>query len=260
MSVVLNLDPIAPNEIDRVAFNFASEIGTTGVISSVAWTCTIAPDSPVPDPAAASRVVSTDAFTDYVTSALVGTMLNGAIYQLQALVDIDDGRILSQVAGITCLAETLPDLPAPPANSQVFFNYQLWLARYPEFVAVPELTALQYFAEATLYLRNDGTGPITDDAQQLHLLNMIVAHLAALNGPGGIYAGSPIVGPITSASEGSVSISGNALDLSGTGAWFALTRYGFTFWTAMAAYRTMRYRAGPVRQFNPPYFRPLLLE
>jgi len=44
----------------------------------------------------------------------------------------------------------------------VQFNYDRWLARYPEFSQVPQPTAQEYFGEATLYLRNDGTGPVRD--------------------------------------------------------------------------------------------------
>jgi len=257
VSVVLNFDSIAPNEVDRVAFDFTAEIGATGSISAVTWTCEVAADSPVGDLDASTRIISVDPFTNYKTSALVGTMINGVIYQLQALVEINDGRILAQVSGITCAVETLPDIASQPVDSQVFFNYQLWLARYPEFSTVPELTALQYFAEATLYLRNDGSGPVTDNAEQLRLLGMLTAHIATLYGPSsaGGSAGSPIVGPITSASEGSVSISGQALFAPGTAAWFGLTRYGAAFWLATAAYRTFRYRPGFPRQFNPPFFR-----
>jgi hypothetical protein len=247
---------IAPNEIDRVTFDYTADIGKTGAITAAAWTCTVSPDSPVADPAAATRVLSLDAVTAHATSALVGTMVDGVIYQLQALATIDDGRVLAKTAGLVCLTEALPDIPPPPADQQVAFSYRLWLARYPEFVSVSELTADQFFAEATLFWRNDGTGPVTDDVIQLRLLNMLVAHLAALNAS--ILLGSPIVGPITSATEGSVSIGGQALVAPGTAAWFVLTRYGAEFWAATAAFRTMRYRVGPRRQFEPPYIWPLV--
>jgi len=184
-------------------------------------------------------------------------MVDGVIYQLQALATIDDGRVLAKIAGLTCLTKALPDVPPAPEGQQVTFDYRLWLARYPEFIAVSELTADQFFAEATLFWRNDGTGPVTDDVIQLRLLNMLVAHLAALNAR--TLLGSPIVGPITSATEGSVSVGGQALVAPGTAAWFVLTTYGAEFWAATAAFRTMRYRVGPRRQFEPPFIRPLIL-
>jgi hypothetical protein len=62
----------------------------------------------------------------------------------------------------------------------VQFNYARWIARYPEFSQVQQPTAQEYFGEATLYLRNDGTGPVRDAETQLRLLNMLTAHIAAL--------------------------------------------------------------------------------
>lgn len=122
------------------------------------------------------------------------------------------------------------------------FNYQAWKARYPEFGTVSQDLATAYFAEATLYLRNDGTGPVQDAGQQLVLLNMLVAHIAklnALNDDGSSASG--IVGPITAASEGSVSVSSGLVVEAGTAGWFQQTPYGNSFWAATAPYRAMRY-------------------
>ena len=85
----------------------------------------------------------------------------------------------------------------------VQFNYERWLARYPEFSQVAQPTAQEYFGEATLYLRNDGTGPVRDAETQLRLLNMLTAHIAALNAPSADgEPASPLVGRINNASEG----------------------------------------------------------
>lgn len=138
----------------------------------------------------------------------------------------------------------------------VEFSYADWILRYPEFVDVKEPLAKAYFAEASLYHVNDGSGPVTDENAQLALLNMLTAHIAALNNAHSALAGSPIVGAINSASEGSVSVSGTPLVAPGTSAWYVTTRYGAAYWVAMAAYRTMHYRRGPTRQFNPPFIRP----
>lgn len=140
------------------------------------------------------------------------------------------------------------------ADPQILFDYQLWIARYPELGVVPELTAQLYWDEATLYHRNDGT-LVADDAQQRILLNMLTAHIAALNTLGADGSASPLVGPITSASEGSVSVGVTPLAAPGTQAWLVLSRYGASYWYAMAPYRTARYVPGYPRQFNPPYVR-----
>jgi hypothetical protein len=125
------------------------------------------------------------------------------------------------------------------------FDYQAWVLRYPEFANVSETLADAYFAEATLYLRNDGTGPVQNASQQLTLLNMLTAHIAALNAknPDGSSA-SGLVGPITSATEGSVSVGSGLIVEPGTAGYFQQTPYGYAFWTATAPYRTMHYLPG----------------
>jgi hypothetical protein len=121
------------------------------------------------------------------------------------------------------------------------FNYAAWIARYPEFASVSSGQATMLFSEATLYLANDGSGPVADAGQQLTLLNMLTAHIAAL------YVGvsgqppSGLVGRINSATEGSVSASAEMPALPGSAAWFAQTPYGMSFYAATAPYRSMRY-------------------
>ena len=131
----------------------------------------------------------------------------------------------------------------------VVFDYQKWIARYPEFGSVPEPTAQAYFDEATLYLRNDGTSPVTSDVAQLVLLNMVTAHIAKLNAIINGQAPSELVGRITDASEGSVSVGVDKQALPGSAAWFAQTKYGYAFWQATRAYRTAHYR--PSVRFIP---------
>jgi hypothetical protein len=78
---------------------------------------------------------------------------------------------------------------------------------------------------------------VADAAVRSVLLNMLTAHIAALNSPGA----SGVVGRVSSASEGSVSVSAE-LAVPGSAAWFAQTRYGIAFWQATAQYRTATYR------------------
>jgi len=125
------------------------------------------------------------------------------------------------------------------------FSYPLFVARYPEFDGVGQALAESYFAEATLYLRNDGTGPVLDAGQQLLLLNMLTAHIASINrlNPDGSSA-SGFVGPITSASEGTVAVSGGIAAGSAVEAFYAQSQYGLSFWTITAPYRSFRYYPG----------------
>lgn len=127
----------------------------------------------------------------------------------------------------------------------VTFSYADWSARYPELASsVAEPLAQLYFNEATLYLNNDGCGPVRDPLQLAMILNMLTAHIAALNAPLNGQASSPLVGRINTASEGSVSV-GTDLNVPGTASWFAQSKYGLAAWQALAPYRTMHYRRGP---------------
>jgi hypothetical protein len=126
----------------------------------------------------------------------------------------------------------------------VQFNYAQWAAIYPEFnntVSAPQ--AQEYFQLATSVHRNDGGGPVNDADQQLALLNMLTAHVAALMAPataGG--QASSIVGRISGAAEGSVSVqTAYSNNVSQQMAWFIQTKYGAMYWTATAPFRTMRY-------------------
>lgn len=112
------------------------------------------------------------------------------------------------------------------------------------------------FAQATIYHRNDGTGPVCDPVVQLALLDMVVAHLAYMQYglPG--QPPSPIVGRISSASQGSVSVSTEFPGQPASAAWWDQTRYGANYWAATLPYRTMRYVPPVSRIFNPfpPWF------
>jgi len=126
----------------------------------------------------------------------------------------------------------------------VTFDYAQWITTYPEFEAtVSAPQAQQYFQLATTIHRNDGGGPVNNADQQLALLNMLTAHIAALMAPpsaGGQSSG--IVGRVNSASEGSVSVqAAYSSNVSEQMAWFIQTKYGAMYWAATAPFRTMRY-------------------
>ena len=118
----------------------------------------------------------------------------------------------------------------------------LFRSRYPEFGAVDESRAALFFAEAGLYLNNTDCSPVADVAVRLMLLNMATAHIAVLAGvlePDGQPSG--MVGRISSASEGSVSVSTDTGLQPGTAAWFQQTSYGLSFWQATKPYRSATY-------------------
>jgi len=142
--------------------------------------------------------------------------------------------------------------------SVLTFDYDIWSCRFPELVPplgpVTKPQAELYWAEAGMYWPNNGTAPsgVLDDQQRL-LLDLVTAHIAGLNAA--ISGALPynVVGRITNASEGSVSI-GAQLNLSPGNVlqeWFSQTRWGFSFWAMTAGFRLARYRPGPRRFFDP---------
>lgn len=129
--------------------------------------------------------------------------------------------------------------------ASVAFDYSLWSLRYPELAgSVKAALATMYFSEATLFLDNSDNSRVTDLVQRAMLLNMLVAHIAALNAPMNGQPSAPLVGRIASATEGSVTVAAT-MDLPpGSAQWFAQTKYGAAFWAATAVYRTMLYVPG----------------
>jgi hypothetical protein len=131
----------------------------------------------------------------------------------------------------------------------VTFDYARWVERYPEFLQVLEPRAQGFFDEACLFLSNAETSFVTDASKRATMLSMLTAHMAALNGccEGG---GSGLVGRITSATEGSVSVSAQ-FDAPMSAAWLSQTKYGAALWAALAPYRTFRYVPAPQPYFGP---------
>ncbi len=128
----------------------------------------------------------------------------------------------------------------------VTFEYSVWATRYPELAAyVAQPLAQMYFNEATLYLDNTAGSIVTDASVQGRretMLNMITAHIAALNAPLNGQASPNTVGRISGATQGSVSVQTD-YQVPGSAAWFAQTKYGAAYWQASQAYRTMNYFA-----------------
>lgn len=127
----------------------------------------------------------------------------------------------------------------------VNFDYAAWIALFPQFAArVPEPLGQGFWDAACVYWRNDGSGPVIKPALQSLLLNYLTAHIAQLMTPDA--SGNPpgLVGRISSASEGSVSVSVD-WPVTAANAWFMQTPYGALFWQMTAGYRTFRYRAPP---------------
>lgn len=134
---------------------------------------------------------------------------------------------------------------------KVTFDWASWMQIFPQFASLNQQQVVNgALPIAELYCRNDGGGPVSTAAIQTNLLNLMVAHVCQLIY--GVNGQSPsgLVGRISDATEGSVSVS---TDWPSTpnNAWFLQTPFGAAFWQAAAAYRTMRYIPGAPRVFNP---------
>jgi hypothetical protein len=116
------------------------------------------------------------------------------------------------------------------------FNSENFLARYPEFTSLDVPLLQQYFLEAGIYCRNDGGGMVDDVNIQTMFMNMLTAHIAALNGGVNGQTPSQMVGRINSAGEGSVHVSMDMKSENGA-AWYMQTKYGAAYWQASLPYR-----------------------
>ncbi len=132
------------------------------------------------------------------------------------------------------------------ATPVVAFVYADWQAAYPEFstTVTTAQQALGYFDQATLL--QDNTGWLISDPTQLTtLLYLLTAHIAALFAGTNTQPASGLVGRISNATEGSVSVGTDLSGIPGSAAYFTQTKYGFAYWQMTAAYRTMRYIPNP---------------
>lgn len=136
----------------------------------------------------------------------------------------------------------------------ITFNYAVWVARYPEFSSVTSTVAQSYFDEAGLYCENSTCNPAFQYGILPTLLNMLTAHIAAINSGVNGQQPSQLVGRIADATEGSVSVHA---DYDGSGspseAWYIQTIYGAAYWAASAPYRTAIYSARPTIVVNGAY-------
>lgn len=145
----------------------------------------------------------------------------------------------------------MPIFAACAGGAVATWDYASFQTTFPAFATAPtEATLQSYFNMASIWIRNDGTGPVRDPALQQQLMFLLTAHLAQIfNGPDGT-GSSGIVGRISSATEGSVTVT-TEMESSLSNAWFMQTPYGAAFWQATAAYRTFaRYIPGPTRFGN----------
>lgn len=134
----------------------------------------------------------------------------------------------------------------------VTFDAAAFILRYPEFSGVSVTLLQAYFDEATLIVNNTNSAFISNVTERQVLLWAFVAHLAYINNGANDEGASGIVGRISSASEGTVSVSSDYTSTLNS-QWYNQTPYGAKFWQLTAKYRTMRYVPGqswPARRYT----------
>jgi len=126
----------------------------------------------------------------------------------------------------------------------VVFDIGLFRARYPEFSSVEDDAVSACWNEGGIYLDNTDSSPVANITERAVLLNMLAAHVCAMNFGVGGDAPSGLVGRISSATQGSVSVSAEYGPASGSKEWFIQTKYGAAYWQATARYRMPQYSPG----------------
>ena len=124
----------------------------------------------------------------------------------------------------------------------VTFSPQEFFGLFPEFQAtVSAQQAMAYFTVAQQWCDNTLASPVADysvgGARDTYL-NFLTAHLAMLFTGTAAQPAQQIVGRVSGATEGSVSVQVDMPTTTNlTQAWFTQTKYGFAFWSMTAQYR-----------------------
>ena len=125
------------------------------------------------------------------------------------------------------------------------FDFTAWSARYPALAAqtTPATAQAIWDEMSLLVLGNTNWTLVRNPAKQAVLLGLLTAHVAQLNMQAA--QGNTLVGRVSSASEGSVSVSTDLGPLPESAAWFAQTQYGLLFWQSTAFLSQARYVPHP---------------
>jgi hypothetical protein len=137
----------------------------------------------------------------------------------------------------------------------VYWHPELFRQVYPEFSAASnEFLQLMFDKACAQYIDNTDASIVKDVKERELLIFDLVAHLAFLRGYGGAGDRGGLVGRISSASEGSVSVSVENPGNNDASWWYLQSPYGADYWQATAPYRTMRYYPGSSPSRYPGHY------
>lgn len=118
-------------------------------------------------------------------------------------------------------------------------------AMFSEFSNVTNDLLPFLFEQATDYLNDSDFSLVEDVIKRERLLYLLMAHLAYVRyGDANGNGGTGMVGRISSASEGSVSVSSDAGQVEFRYMWYTQSQYGMEFWQATKVYRMANYYPG----------------
>ena len=129
----------------------------------------------------------------------------------------------------------------------VVFNLDNFRALYPQFSNVSDTLLPLIFTEAELLFDNTEYSCIQNVDRRELILYMVMAHILYLQyGDADGNGGSTLVGRVSSATEGSVSVSSSLDGLGNTSAYWSQSPYGLLFWQATKVCRMPKYYPGCV--------------
>lgn len=112
---------------------------------------------------------------------------------------------------------------------------------YPSIAATDEQLEM-YFAMAETFLDNTECSIVKDLDARKTMLYLLVAHIALLSQQA--ENGNPVVGRISNATEGTVSVGLDYGTMGNNERWYLQTPWGAMYWQMSKKYRSMVYRLG----------------
>lgn len=138
----------------------------------------------------------------------------------------------------------------------VIFDPVAFAAQFPEFSTLTSGQLNGYFAQATLYLDNSPQSRVQQIENRAPLLTLLTAHVAKLLGGANGASPSQLVGRISSATEGTVTVAADLPNQPPSAAWYQQTKYGAMYWAATLRFRQMRVVPGYPPPAPGPVFPP----
>lgn len=135
---------------------------------------------------------------------------------------------------------------SPVVHGVVVFVPADFKQAYTEFATVADARLTENFNIATLQMNNSCRSRVMDAAKRETLLNLLTAHITALRDGVNSQPPAGVVGRVSSATEGSVSVSADMGTMVYGQAYYMQTQWGALYWQSTAPYRTMVYVPAPV--------------